>query len=204
MTNRLNWTLIFVLPLVSLTSAVCGVETKSREADPDMVSSAVRGERVKLECFLPKVARVDRPARFTAKITNASDEVITFGSGNHLNNLLLSITDADGIAVPLTRYGSMWLSEDGGSLQEEFSYVIGEFKPGVSFTVQDNLCRLFDLSMPGEYVLTVKWYSYRNRDVNGDLPDLVKTQLAFKVVEADQLAEEELRAEAKGDGKGIR
>ncbi|MCI0682353.1 MAG: hypothetical protein L0Y71_09630 [Gemmataceae bacterium] len=93
-------------------------------------------------------------------------------------DVVLAVHDSTGKAVPLTRFGKFVYGAGRG----EGSAATPRLKPGKSHIMNLNLARVFDLTIPGEYTLTVRWY-VSSRQVDTEGVDLRIEKLRFRIVD---------------------
>jgi hypothetical protein len=138
----------------------------------------------------------------TITLRNAGRAVVTYGEVAGIGDYKLAVKDAEGKAIPVTRYGKWWLETVGGGGGERYKYVIRKLEPGQSMSLSANLTRLYDLTVAGKYTLVV------SRKINADNADgqafTVQTEaIPFEIVEPET-AEAKAEAPAARTEKEIR
>ena len=102
------------------------------------------------------------------------------------------MTDGEGKAVPLTRFGKSRIGGDGGQFGVIYKYNMKELPPGASYCIELNLAQLFDTSVAGTYSLRI-----RRRINEGTKGEFVLDIKDFKIVIAEDLPKVETSPKEK-------
>lgn len=189
--------IVFANLLLTATGTADIADGDSDVAVP--VSSVVQGERVSLECAVPNTSAIGSPVPLTATVTNRGEDVVVIGYSNNLRNIALFVEDGNGKSVPLTRWGAISMPKNTKSLPPSFAFGRMKFVPQESFTRTLDLSRCFDLSLPGRYVVTIRWHSDAVDFDAANLRDKITTKLDFEVVEPEQVEAPAAETERDGD-----
>jgi hypothetical protein len=116
---------------------------------------------LELEACVPEQSNAGSEIICTVTATNKSKKPITYSKQganvveSHLRHFLWEVKDAQEKVVPTTRYGKMVFEEF------DLKFVERALMPGQSIKmVTFNLTRVFDLSVAGEYSLTISTRSF--------------------------------------------
>ncbi len=169
----------FASALMSWAGTAGASETSGNVREVKAVSNAIE-----LAVALPEKGTAGEALPMTITLKNAGRATVTYGHVAGIGDYELAVKDAEGKAVPVTRFGKWWLETVGGAGEERGKYVIRKLEPGQSVSIAANLARLFDLSVAGKYTLTV------GRKLNADNADgrafTVRTgDIPFEMVEPE-------------------
>lgn len=178
----------FLLPNVSALESELLEETKAV------------GEGVEVKCSVPSRVAAGYPLPLRVAVTNISTSDIRYYNSKGLYGVAIAVFDQRGDAVPLTRWGRRHLESDG----DFFRFVTLTLSAGETFELAENIARDFDLSIPGDYVVTVSWYSSLSRSFESGRSVLkklhyVENKIKFRVVEGEQLEDERAGTEVNGE-----
>lgn len=169
---------LLLVSCLVLTSQADG-QPKGKKMDENRATVAVEMRSIEFSVDLPKKSVAGNSLDMIVQLKNQSKEEIGFYNST-FRSLRLKVIDAKGVPVPLTRYGQRTLGDSDASAEagRRTKFVA----PGKSISETVNLARLFDLSVPGEYKVSLK------RIVNEDSPirpvlNLELQDLKFAVIE---------------------
>ena len=100
-----------------------------------------------------KNARAGHAIPCEVRLRNGTEDVITYGHISDYRDFMLDVRTPAGESVPLTCFGQRALGGDSGVRKK---FIVTNLKPGESLVHAYNLARLFDLTLAGEYVMTVR------------------------------------------------
>ena len=193
------WRYILIVPLAFLCSLpmVTIVQGSSDAAASDKeiprVSTTAASDRVQITVEALAAAVAGTALDFTVTIKNLSNETVNVFDRNGWHNVSVSVFDSDKLEVPLTRWGSATLQT-----QEDdavFGIVVAPLRSGEEITFRKNLARVHDLTVSGNYTLKLRWHSARGGEGDPQKMDELTAELAFKVVDPGQEADEVESAE---------
>jgi hypothetical protein len=174
------WFLV-LLPCIFLI----GGQPNIKNDVPDKISEknitkTSRIRDVRFSVALPAKTVAGNSLNLVLTVTNEGKEEVGFLIG-HYRDLNLKVLDAKGTAVGLTRYGQWAIGKEGESTPNG-RRVTKLVPPGKSYSETVNLARLFDLSISGDYTLSLKRivieYSKSRPEIALGIKDV-----SFKVVE---------------------
>lgn len=122
---------------------------------------AVANDDVELKVRMPRRSTAGDAIVAEMSVTNRSTDRVTylFTLWSHYRDFVLKIEDSHGKAVPHTRFGKeVWGLLEGPNRMRGMIFGHGRvetLRPGESYRLALNLSLLFDLTLPGEYRLTV-------------------------------------------------
>lgn len=168
---------IYILGMIACSYCFAALFTDNATADEggktsrpsdqgNMISAQGAASDLILSISLPLQAAVGKSVPLKMTITNQKTRPVKYGYRAELRAFRMAVTDKAGKPVPLTRWGKIWLGQPRW-LEERFRYIIEELSPGQSITDEANLSRYFDLTIIGEYVLTVDWEAEHNSQDHG-------------------------------------
>ncbi len=141
-----------VLLSVVLSSAI-GDQVKQKEAPaPARVKRSMQSQGVDLNVVVDVEYVAGKNADCRIEIRNRSDKTLVYFYGSSYRDFYMELVDADRRPVPRTRFGSRL----GTRRDRSSGRATRELKAGESRTEDINLARVFDLSVPGKYTLSVK------------------------------------------------
>lgn len=123
-------------------------------------SKAVAKDGVELKVRMPRRSTPGEAIVAEMSVTNRSTDRVTYlcAEWSHYRDFVFKIEDSHGKAVPHTRFGkAVWGLLEGPNRRPRF--VHGEvhiLRPGESYRLALNLSLLFDLTLSGQYRLTVR------------------------------------------------
>ncbi len=135
--------LCFALALVftvfsALSEEITSSEFKERKND------------IELKVEIPRKAIAGTEIKIRLLMTNKGKEVVTYGESTELRGFDIKLVDNDYSPVSTTKY---WDAIGGNSANSR--YVIRELAPGATKIVDFNISRVFDVTVAGDYFLTV-------------------------------------------------
>lgn len=143
-----------------------------------MIRERTTLKSIVLEVSASRFGVAGREMPIELALKNEGTRAIAYGYRGSLRGFAIVILDQKGNRVPLTRWGEMRLGDNDG---ETGKYVIRDLMPNEVLTININLSRYFDLTMPGTYSLYANWDaepSSEDRNIK-----LVIEILNFEVVE---------------------
>lgn len=111
-------------------------------------------------------------------MTNAGKKELSYGHVSDYNDFVVEIKDTSGATIPLTRFGKATLAGDSG---ERKKLSTKRLLPGETLMRRYNLSRLFDLSVSGDYTITVS--REINENQGSDHIVLKVESMSFKVLD---------------------
>lgn len=156
---------ITAYPLALLITTVMflgGVATGAAEEKDNAAESTpkvtVRNtvNRVLMEATLDKVSGAGESLVLSVSIKNENKkEVIYYQYRNLPNGIMVSVVDSKGKPVPLTRWGTMYWKPPLFDIRKTFRSMT--LKHNETLKRSFNLARYYDLTVPGEYSVSVSW-----------------------------------------------
>ncbi|MCI0682351.1 MAG: hypothetical protein L0Y71_09620 [Gemmataceae bacterium] len=146
---------------------------------PKMVEMKTVHERLVMVGAMPEASSAGSEVFVKVDVKNQRNEDMRYvhRHSSYLD-IGLAVHDVHGKAVPLTRFGQ-WAygaARDGGSAS------LPLLKPEKQVVVHLNLARVFDLSLPGEYSLSVTWYFVQDQPPRNGVYLRIE-KLRFRIVE---------------------
>lgn len=159
---------IVLIQLLTLLNVVAEVSENIKQID-EQAERAVLKNGVEMTVQVNKNNIVSQPLAMKISLTNLSDETISHGHIRGYDDYDVVVLDSFGMQVPLTRYGKNCVaSKEGGKL------AIADLQPGWMYSITLNLQRLFDLTIPGKYQVSIskRINPFRPLEYVIDVPDL--------------------------------
>ena len=144
--------------ILILTCLLVGLFAVSLRAEDNPVKAEASADHagVRLHAKVTAPCIAGSTIQVTMSLSNNSNRSVSYGLINCYYDFDIQVTDAEGRAVPLTRFGNSRIGGNGGQFGSAFKYNMKELKPGASYRIELNLGRLFDVSVAGTYSLRIR------------------------------------------------
>ncbi len=118
-----------------------------------VVSKTVQRRGVTLTLSMPGEWVADSPVWCDVCLRNNGEAAATYGHTSDYKAFTITVFEANGQAVPLTRFGKIVI---GGEPGEYKKFITRALLPGQTLSRRYNLSRLFDLTVCGRYWITAR------------------------------------------------
>lgn len=175
-----------VLPFTILLQQSLAADVEAESSDTKLATSETASGRVVMTAMMPATAPAGGLVPLRLEVQNVSQDEVQYFETDTVRGFKLEVVDQAGERVPYTRWGKSELASPPG-FQRNTTPLIGA---GKSIVVIENLSRLYDLTVEGDYEVRIRWHA---SDFVREKPehltmrsrDHVEAKLEFKLV-ADQ------------------
>jgi hypothetical protein len=178
--NVMKGATLFLIPyLLLIAGRIDGQPDGAQKMEEKKTTLAVAMRDIEFSIALPKKSLAGNGLDLVVALKNQSKEEVGFYNGT-FRSLSLKMVDAKGAPVNLTRFGERTIGESAAKAEGGRRTIF--VAPGKSITETINLARLFDLSVPGDYKVSLKRVLNEDSPLRPVMPLEIK-DIAFKVVE---------------------